>query len=53
MAVRGRQRIEAFDALIARDHGTRISVLNKALDIMIEHEAKLEQLAAGMEVSHA
>lgn len=52
VAVRGADRIMDLDRLVARDHSSRTAVLNKSLDLLIEHEARLERLCAGEEVIH-
>jgi hypothetical protein len=52
VAVRGANRVIALDRLVARDHSSRTAVLNKGLDLLIKHEARLERLCAGEEVIH-
>lgn len=53
VAIRGKERIAAMERLIDKDHSSRIAVLNKGLDLLIEHDAKVNALLAGKEVQHA
>ena len=53
LVVRGEERIRQFLELVERDHSHKSAVANKAIDCLIAHEARLEQLAAGQEVEHA
>jgi hypothetical protein len=39
VVVRGAERIEKMDLIRDRDHSSRSAVLNKALDLLAEHEA--------------
>jgi hypothetical protein len=49
ITVRGEERINALNELIRRDHSSANAILNKGLDLLVAHEARLERLAAGEE----
>lgn len=50
VVVRGADRVRALEELKRREHSSRTSIMNKALDLLIEREGLLErECAAGFE----